>query len=425
MLEVRRTLLGLRRSAVLASVIVGLLSQGLLFVSGPLFARALGVEGRGQLALCVLVLALATQIGGLGLPIAVTRHLASNDDTAGAAAALWRKRYAWLATAFAVGLLASVVTTAIVWSGRLPPGPLVPVLVGLATMAAMTQAMAQAVTAGAGRFRALNGIRLLPAGGGCLAAVAAVAAGYGTVSPVLALYALALTAVALASAVVVRSGVRAGSAKPTRVPIRNLYGFGVLALLGAANPADALGIDQIAVAVLLSEEALGIYVVAAAFANLSNLLLSSIGLIGSPRVAASGGGHAARALTQRYLLAGATLGIVQTAAVVALIPLVLPLLYDEAFEASVRPAQYLAASGLLVGLRRLSVMLAQGAGHPGMASLAELLSVVCLALLLPALIPAFGLVGAAVAVGCSSAAGASACFLRLEVVLRRSHAENR
>ena len=57
--------------------------QLLLVASGILVARALGVEGRGQLAVIVLVPSVLSQLGTLGVPLALTYFIAKDPEGGG------------------------------------------------------------------------------------------------------------------------------------------------------------------------------------------------------------------------------------------------------------------------------------------------------------------------------------------------------
>src|SRR4051812_30853910 len=73
------------------AVFAGGALQGALLASGILAARLLGPDDRGHLAVLVLIPSLIAQLGGLGLPLAVTHFVARDDRTSRqVAAALWR-----------------------------------------------------------------------------------------------------------------------------------------------------------------------------------------------------------------------------------------------------------------------------------------------------------------------------------------------
>jgi O-antigen/teichoic acid export membrane protein len=255
------------------------------------------------------------------------------------------------------------------------------------------------------QFRSFNVARTLPAAGGVVVALFVTIQGRTALPLLLSFYAIATVAAALVASALVRRCLP-GRGCSARVPTRQLYRFGVLALVGASNPVDALGLDQAAVGLFLGERALGLYVVGGAFSNLSNFLLSSIGLIGSPRVTSARKPHARISLIRRYLILGLAVGALETAVVVAALGWLIPLLFGTQFSASVGVARFLAVTGLIVGLRRLLVLLAQGAGRPGLASVGETIALILLLASIPVWLALLGTYGAAVAVALSSAAGA-------------------
>ena len=62
----------------LGSLASSVFSQGMLLLSGPASARLLGVTGRGEYALLVIIVTLGSFFGAAGLPTAVTYALASH-----------------------------------------------------------------------------------------------------------------------------------------------------------------------------------------------------------------------------------------------------------------------------------------------------------------------------------------------------------
>jgi O-antigen/teichoic acid export membrane protein len=56
----------------LSSMFTGVITQSMIIVSGVLSARILGVEDRGNLALLLLFPVALTQIGSIGVPLAIT-----------------------------------------------------------------------------------------------------------------------------------------------------------------------------------------------------------------------------------------------------------------------------------------------------------------------------------------------------------------
>src|SRR5436190_22303410 len=61
------------------SIATGIGGQVVLVASGIVVARALGPENRGILALVVVISAIATQVGSLGVPVSVTYWIATEQ----------------------------------------------------------------------------------------------------------------------------------------------------------------------------------------------------------------------------------------------------------------------------------------------------------------------------------------------------------
>ena len=63
--------------------------------------------------------------------------------------------------------------------------------------------------------------------------------------------------------------------------------FGLRSLFGSSSPFETFRLDQLLVGLVLTPVALGYYVVALAFTNLTRFLGQSIGMVTYPRIAAA------------------------------------------------------------------------------------------------------------------------------------------
>ena len=148
------------RRATLGSLAAALSGQAVLVVSGVIVARMLGPENRGYLALLVLVPLVLSQLGGLGVPLAITYYTARDRS---AAAGIWAALRPVLL--LQCGLLAGI-HCLVLWL-LLHNEPQYVLDAALLTVMLVPAALAQeyglAFLQGRGRFFAFNVLRTVPA----------------------------------------------------------------------------------------------------------------------------------------------------------------------------------------------------------------------------------------------------------------------
>ena len=86
-----------------------------------------------------------------------------------------------------------------------------------------------------------------------------------------------------------------------------------------------------------------------------------------------------------------------TAALLAIVPLAIPILYGDEFRAAIAPALVLLLATLVMGAKDVLGFGAQGLGRPWLASRAEIAGTVISGGMLAILLPTLGINGAAVA----------------------------
>lgn len=221
-----------------------------------------------------------------------------------------------------------------------------------------------------------------------------------------------------------RRGFFRGVGRPSFVLAREVMRYGFRAGMGTVLLLLNARLDFIIVGAIVGPGSLGIYAIASRFAELLRLPALAVNYVLYPTYARDGGPMAApkaRHMIQRMgwltLAAAVPLGVAAS--------FVIPLLYGEAFRDAVVPTYILIAGLCGSGISGVITAFLYGAGRPGLNSLAfgaGLFVTVVLDLLL---IPAFGVIGAAVA---SSVAYLTTtgvlirCFL---LVARRSEATSR
>jgi O-antigen/teichoic acid export membrane protein len=386
------------RLAVAGSVATGLAGQGALMVSGPLLARMLGLDGRGYLASLVLWPVLIAQLGSLGLPLAVTYHIA--QDRAMAA------RVAHAALRFAVpqALLLTALHAAVLLV--ILRGEAASIrLAGAITLAAVPASLAQqyglAMLQGRQRFAAFNVQRLLPAvlyAGGVAALFV-----LGSTS-IVAVAAVMTGANTTVSAISLTTGLRAVGSVGTAQGAADLGGmlrFGLRGLLGTVSLINSLRLDQVVLALFLAPAALGLYVVALAFTNLPRFVAQSVGMIAYPSVAARCDETAARRSLWAFVWATGAMSMAIIGPLLLTAGWLVPLFFGQEFRDAARVTQILLPGVLFSGLGRVLSDGMKGRGHPTAGTLAEVATWLWLAPTLAVTVPLWGVNGVALSLSTS------------------------
>lgn len=391
-------------------LVISVAGQAALVASGPVLARGLGPDGRGRLALMVLVAVLAVQIGGLGLPLSISYHL-SRPATA------VRDRLTY-GKAILVGLAGVVALSCVSYLLLAFFGPLTAEPVGVFVVAALIALSGYGVQVyvatfqGTGRLRSLNVARLLPVVLSSFALALAYLAGvHFSVGRALVPY---LGANLVTLAVLAPAWWRAHGAErpPEAVPemgldpleryeavtLGQLVGYGWRGMLGAGTPLDTLSLDQSLVGLFLSPGDLGIYAVANAVVNLPALLYTGLSFAVLPAIAGAATAQDRARAVRTALRATAAIFVVSVAVEELIAGFVISWAFGSHFDRSISICRLLIPGAGLLSARRAVMSILFGLGHPAVASRAELGGLV---LLVATVIPAvtlFGLAGACVAI---------------------------
>ena len=381
------------RRATIGSVAAALSGQAVLVVSGVIVARMLGPENRGYLALLVLVPLVLSQLGGLGVPLAITYHTARDRS---AAAGIWAALRPVLL--LQCGLIAGI-HCLVLWL-LVHNDPQYVIDAAMLTVVLVPAALAQeyglAFLQGRSRFLAFNVLRTLPAAVYAVGVIALLVTDTDSLWDVTLAWTLAMTGLGLTTFLI---GLR-GLGRPTGAPVppvRSMVAFGAKGLLGANSPIEYYRLDQAVVGLLLTPVSLGIYTAALAFTNMPRFISTSVGMVAYPHVAEQTDHAVARRKLWRFFLATvlACVAIVVTLEIVA--GWMVPFFFGEEFRDSIPLVRILLISSFFVACRRILADGARGLGFPGLGTAAEVSSLVVLVPAMAVYVPMWGVEGVAAA----------------------------
>ncbi|GIK78865.1 MAG: hypothetical protein EDQ89_00790 [Acidobacteria bacterium] len=378
----------------------GLLVQLMLVITGPFLARLLGPAGRGDLAALMLWPVVLVQLGGLGIPAALTYFLsrgARRDET-------MRRALGFAAAQAAVLIALQVLVVLLVFDDR---GAAVRDA-ALLTIAAVPGLLAHeyglAVLQSRSDLRRFNVLRVLPTTLFMIAVIVLFLTSAGLVAVTLSWVAAATSvgAITFTLAFTRRAAVSDGDEPAPRAP--GLLSFGLRGILSANSATDIIRPEQIALVLFLPSRALGLYVVALAITNLPYFIAKAVGLVAFPAVARQGEPGAARRVAWRYLWIIAAVAGAIVAFLLLTASVLIPLFFGEEFRRSVELAYILLGGAFFTAVRRVGAECMRGRGQPGAGTTAEIVAIVWLVGGLAILVPTVGLTGVAVALATSQLA---------------------
>ncbi len=372
---------------------VNIVSFGFNVLASIISARLLGPDGRGELAAMQSWGLLAVSFGTLGIPIAAA-YYAGRDP---------RRTPVVYATAQVLLLLLAVPVYGITYilMPRLLAAQSESVIAGARTFLLIVFIqfggyLPYYVLRGLGRLGIWNAIRVQFS----LLWLAVFAVGYltGKLSPLFAVKGY-LAAMAFHSAVwmaVMFLSIR-GPYRPELAISPSLLRYGLPSMLSSVPRELNTRANQLVMAAFLAPQTLGLYVVAVAWGGLPGLVTSSFAQLAFPRLAALQDPEQQRAYLQLTLRMSVLIGMVLGLGAIVMAPLLIPLVYGQDFVTAVPAALILVGAGFLSSLNNVIQESFRGMGMPKWPMVAEVVGLVSTVCLLPALLPRFGLIGAAIA----------------------------
>jgi O-antigen/teichoic acid export membrane protein len=378
------------------------------FVSGVLLARTLGLEGRGQLAAIQALPLLVGSIGMLGLQDGIIYFGARERHRVGEYGVLATILIALFgipivtASYFALPLFLHRHEPSTIFAGRVTLLLLFAnALLGLSTFVLRAQH----------RIPRWNALRVLPQVTWVLVIVALAASGRATPTSIALTYLAALFALGCAALAVIREPLRQGR-RPDFGLAPALLRYSLPLALGSTPQVLGESIDRLIIAVLLSEEDLGLYSVAASWSLM--MLLPGAALFGTAfsKIAGMQAPADQWRFTRNSVWASVAVSVAGGVALVAASPWI-PRVFGTEFAGAVPSACVLVLSA---GIRNVTRMLQVGlkaCGRPGAILYSEWGGVIALFATIFPLIPRYGLLGAAWATVASGLVASAIAWISL------------
>ena len=398
------------RRNLIYTVGAGLLIQLMLVVTGPFLGRLLGPAGRGDLAALMIWPTVLIQLGGLGIPAAVTYFLSRGAE---------RRETIGLGLKFAgaqvVALVLLQIVIVIAVFGSRSPEVYEAAVISVAIIPGMlAREYGLAVLQARGSLAWYSVLQVLPIALYVVAVVILFATSSGLVAVVIAWVGTTASVGLATFAFAVRRIDALGPASGERVSAtgREMLSYGLRGILSANSATDIVRPDQIALALFLPSRALGLYVVALAITNLPYFIAKAIGIAAFPAVARESDPGTARRVGWRYLLIMVALAAMIISVLFATAAFLIPFFFGQDFQESVELSYILLAGAFFTAVRRVGAECMRGRGQPGAGTAAEIVAVVWLLATLAVLLPTVGVTGAAIGLASSQLAS----FLALAAI---------
>lgn len=400
---------GLIRVARNLTLVNASVTAGALLTS-PLQARALGPDGRGDLAAVIIVLGLVPALSDFGLSTFAATETARGTDRRIVIGSIGPLSVAvGLVVAAASPLIASIVA-----GGR-------PIVYGL-TLVAMALmplftfgTLVGGIIWGEQRWGVYAATRLIPP----IGLVATFLTLYLTHSLSVASGGITVLAVTILSTTPSLFALR-GTGRPRWSASLSRRGrkFGIKVWLGALALQTNARLDQLLMIRLVAPRELGLYVIAVNISLVQSAFIGAVAAALVPRVAAGEQELAARALRVMLMLTGAL-----SAVLIVTVPIFIPVVFGESFRGAVFMSQILVLGAVPFGAAQVMTALFTAMGEPARAARGQLIGILVTVPLLVAFVSRFGGEGAAVIslVSYTLTAGYLGHWLRRRLEMPLSH----
>jgi O-antigen/teichoic acid export membrane protein len=376
-------------------------------VNSILLSRTLGPSGRGEIAAAILWPTLLVYLSSFGL-ITATLYFAALPESKPQAifgnGALMAVAQGSFAMVIGFVLLPSLLRTqpeAVIAASRLF---LLIIPIGLITQYGLS------ILQGQLRIAVVNQLRLILPAGYLFSTVILILSHRLTLSNIIVLLLVFHSVGLVATLVMLR---RIGISFNFRINAslgKEMLKYGGKVHVGSVSGVANANLDQVLIAALLQSRYLGFYVAAVGATGVAQVFSQAVQMVSTPsitrRVTIEERTAVLRGVFRRYWI----ISLPATVALAAFLPFGIPLIFGAQFNDARVPAEILLVGSLLIGARDVLSGGANALGDPWLGSKAQIWATVFALILLCALLPVLGILGAAIAT-------TLACAIQLGIIL--------
>ena len=362
-------------------------------ISSLVGARALGPAGRGDLLVIVLWPPVVAMLAGLGLPTAYRYWMAREPE---------RVSYLFsnaVLYTIAVGVLSVAAADLIVPHLVGQRSPQVMMLLRIYQVnipAALFLDLMRGLLEGTRRFGWAGAARMIFFGVQAFGFAGLWAVGHLTVATAMITMIIAQTSSMLLALIAVLSQLRP-SWKPSWAEFKSSMHYAVRDYPGGVADFTTLRLDQLVLAAMASNVAIGLYVVAVRLSEMTTLAADAIADALMPEVAASKVENRAELLWARSLRLAIYMHLVLLPPLWLGAPLLLKILFGERFVPATGAFRWLLVAAGVWSLGSIVISGLRGFGYPGLSTLAKFSAAAVTTVGLLVLLPRWGITGAAIA----------------------------
>jgi O-antigen/teichoic acid export membrane protein len=362
-------------------------------ISSLLGARALGPAGRGDLLVIVLWPPVVAMLAGLGLPTAYRYWMAREPQ---------RVSYLFsnaVLYTIAVGvvsvLLADLIVPHLVGQ-RSPQVMLLLRIYQVNIPAALFLDLMRGLLEGTRRFGWAGAARMIFFGVQAVGFAALWSAGHFTIATAMITMIVAQTSSMLLALIAVWRQLRP-KWQPSWIEFRKSMHYALRDYPGGVADFTTLRLDQLVLAAMASNVAIGLYVVAVRLSEMTTLAADAIADALMPEVAASKAENKAELMWARSLRLAIYMHLALLPPLWLGAPLILRILFGESFVPATGAFRWLLLAAGVWSIGSIVISGLRGFGYPGLSTLARFSAAAVTTVGLLVLLPRLGITGAAIA----------------------------